>query len=140
MDKMFGMSLIKKGSGAVVVLAIASSFFCASLNDIVGVCPMTSGVSEADSSVPPCHGENGDSSNESSSPCCSSEIADGISQPEFRVESESWFQFQVFAVLFSFPIEFVLEPIKQISFFHSNSGLYGPNSKNSHSILQVFLI
>ncbi|ABJ75851.1 hypothetical protein [Leptospira borgpetersenii] len=101
---------------------------------------MTVSVSEIDSSVPPCHGGNGESSNESSSPCCSSEIADGISQTEFRVESESWFQFQVLAVLFFLPIDFVLELLSQMPFFNSNSGFYGPDSKNPLSILQVFLI
>nr|WP_249262168.1 hypothetical protein [Leptospira borgpetersenii] len=130
---MSGMSFIKKGSVFAVILAVALNLFCSSLNDITSVCPMTV-------SVPPCHGENGESSNESSSPCCSPKIADGISQTEFRVESESWFQFQVLAVLFFLPIDFVLELLSQMSFFNSNSGFYGPDSKNSLSIFQVFLI
>ncbi|PJZ56165.1 hypothetical protein [Leptospira barantonii] len=134
------MSLIKKGNGVVVIFAIALNLFCSSLNDVTGVCPMTTSAFDADSSASPCHGENGESSNESSSPCCSPEIADGISQPEFRIESESWFQFQVFAVLFSLPIEFVLEPIAQISFFNADFSFYRPDSKDSLSILQVFLI
>lgn len=140
MDKMSGMSFIKKGSVFAVILAVALNLFCSSLNDITSVCPMTVSVSEIDFSVPPCHGENGESSNESSSPCCSPKIADGISQTEFRVESESWFQFQVLAVLFFLPIDFVLELLSQMSFFNSNSGFYGPDSKNSLSIFQVFLI
>lgn len=135
-----GMSLIKKGSGLVVILAIAFNLFCSSLNDIVGACPMNASISRTDASVPPCHGENGESSNESASPCCSPEIADGVSQPELRLESEHWFKFPILAVLFSIPIDFVLEPISKIAFFHTNNGLYDSDHRIPLSLLQVFLI
>ncbi|WP_164480633.1 hypothetical protein [Leptospira borgpetersenii] len=34
----------------------------------------------------------------------------------------------------------ISELLSQMSFFNSNSGFYGPDSKNPLSILQVFLI
>ncbi len=138
------MESIRRWSGGLFLFGIAMNLLCASSMNLSGTCPI--GISNwvqtvSSDSVPPCHRESSSpTSSDSSSPCCSSEVVKADSSLEFRIEIQKIFSPNVILVLFSMPMESILNPMGQTFDKNHRKTVFLSDLKKPISVLQVFQI